>query len=294
MPQRKSEIHMHSIFSDGEFSPAQLIDIAQKNDVTLLSLTDHDTFDGIPGFLKAAEGTGIEAFPGIEITVKFHDFNIHLLAYFKDYESIEPELLSRVKDMTETRERRMRELIERVNGVIPEKFRDTIELDNVKKAAEGVLARPHLAREMVRLGIVSSTNQAFERYLVKYNVQRENLDAATAISLVRQSKGVPVMAHPGERSYSLICPEKGRKKENAPVLVEELKEMGLLGLECHYPYQERMGTVQYFIDLANEFDMIVTGSRDFHGFYNHQQVNIFGTTKMEPVFHEQFQSVWQS
>jgi len=294
MPQRKSEIHMHSIFSDGEFSPAQLIDIAQKNDVTLLSLTDHDTFDGIPCFLKAAEGTGIEAFPGIEITVKFHDFNIHLLAYFKDYESIEPELLSRVKDMTETRERRMRELIERVNGVIPEKFRDTIEFDNVKKAAEGVLARPHLAREMVRLGIVSSTNQAFERYLVKYNVQRENLDAATAISLVRQSKGVPVMAHPGERSYSLICPEKGRKKENAPVLVEELKEMGLLGLECHYPYQERMGTVQYFIDLANEFDMIVTGSRDFHGFYNHQQVNIFGTTKMEPVFHEQFQSVWQS
>ena len=294
MPQRKSEIHMHSIFSDGEFSPAQLIDIAQKNDVTLLSLTDHDTFDGIPGFLKAAEGTGIEAFPGIEITVKFHDFNIHLLAYFKDYESIEPELLSRVKDMTETRERRMRELIEVVNGVIPEKFRDTIELDNVKKAAEGVLARPHLAREMVRLGIVPSTNQAFERYLVKYNVQRENLDAATAISLVRQSKGVPVMAHPGERSYSLICPEKGRKKENAPVLVEELKKMGLLGLECHYPYQERMGTVQYFIDLANEFDMIVTGSRDFHGFYNHQQVNIFGTTKMEPVFHEQFQSVWQS
>jgi predicted metal-dependent phosphoesterase TrpH len=294
MSQRKSEIHMHSIFSDGEFSPAQLIDIAQKNDVTLLSLTDHDTFGGIPDFLKSAEGTGIEAFPGIEITVKFHDFNIHLLAYFKDYESIVPELLNRVKDMTETRERRMRELIERVNDVIPKKFRDSIEFDNVKKAAEGVLARPHLAREMVRLGIVSSSNKAFERYLVKYNVQRENLDVAKAISLVRQSKGVPVMAHPGERSYSLICPEKGRKKENAPVLVEELKEMGLLGLECHYPYQERMGTVQYFIDLANEFDLIVTGSRDFHGFYNHQRVNIFGTTKMEPVFIDQFRSVWDN
>ena len=294
MPQRKSEIHMHSIFSDGEFSPAELIDIAQKNNVTLLSLTDHDTFDGIPGFLKAADGTGIEAFPGIEITVKFHDFNIHLLAYFKDYESIDSGLLDRVKDMTEIRERRMRELIKRVNGVIPEKFKDSIDFDNVKKAAEGVLARPHLAREMVRLGIVSNSNRAFERYLVKYNVQRENLDAATAISLIRQSKGVPVMAHPGERSYSLICPEKGRKKENAPVLLEELKEMGLLGLECHYPYQERMGTVQYFIDLANKYDLIVTGSRDFHGFYNHQQVNIFGTTKMEPVFFDQFRSVWDN
>lgn len=213
---RKSEIHMHSTFSDGEFPPSQLVNIAKENDVTLLSLTDHDTFDGIQEFLEAAEGSGIEAFPGIEITVKFHDFNIHLLAYFKDYESIKPELAQRVKDMTETRERRMVELIQRIDGVIPEKFRGLIEFDNVKKAAEGVLARPHLAREMVRLGIVSSTNQAFERYLVKYNVQRENLDAATAISLVRESKGVPVMAHPGERSYSLICPKRAEKKKMLP------------------------------------------------------------------------------
>jgi hypothetical protein len=292
MPMRKSEIHMHSIFSDGEFSPSELIEIAEKNEVSILSLTDHDTFDGIPEFLQSAEKTGITAFPGIEITVKFHDFNIHMLAYFKDYESIQPKLRDRVKIMTETRETRMFQLIERVNEVIPPRFQGTIEFENVKRAAEGVLARPHLAREMVRLGIVSSTHQAFERYLVKYNVERVNLDAQTAISLVRESKGVPVMAHPGERSYSLICPEKGRLPENAPVLLEELNEMGLLGLECHYPYHERMGTVPYFINLAESFDLIVTGSRDFHGFNSHQQVNIFGTTKMEPDFFERFQEVW--
>ena len=292
MPLRKSEIHMHSIFSDGEFSPSELINIAEKNEVSVLSLTDHDTFDGIPEFLQSAEATGITAFPGIEITVKFHDFNIHMLAYFKDYESIKPRLRARVKEMTETREKRMVQLIERVNEVIPDRFQGTIEFENVKRAAEGVLARPHLAREMVRLGIVSSTGQAFERYLVKYNVERENLDAQTAISMVRESGGVPVLAHPGERSYSLICPEKDRQPENAPVLLEELKDMGLLGLECHYPYHERMGTVDYFIDLATSFDLIVTGSRDFHGFNSHQKVNIFGTTKMEPVFLEQFQEVW--
>jgi len=292
MPMRKSEIHMHSIFSDGEFSPSELIEIAEKNEVSILSLTDHDTFDGIPEFLQSAEEAKITAFPGIEITVKFHDFNIHLLAYFRDYESLKPELKDRVKTMTETRENRMHQLIERVNGVIPERFQGTIEFENVKRAAEGVLARPHLAREMVRLGIVSSTGQAFERYLVKYNVERDNLDVQTAISLVRESKGVPVMAHPGERSYSLICPEKGRHPENAPVLLEELKEMGLLGLECHYPYHERMGTVPYFINLAESFKLIVTGSRDFHGFNSHQHVKIFGTTKMEPDFLEQFQSIW--
>ena len=292
MPMRKSEIHMHSIFSDGEFSPSELVGIAEKNEVSILSLTDHDTFDGIPEFLQSAEKTGITAFPGIEITVKFHDFNIHMLAYFKDYESIQPKLKARVKIMTETRENRMLQLIERVNQIIPQRFQGAIKFENVKRAAEGVLARPHLAREMVRLGIVPSTYQAFERYLVKYNIERENLDAQTAISLVRESKGVPVMAHPGERSYSLICPEKGRLPENAPVLLEELNKMGLLGLECYYPYHERMGTVSYFINLAENLDLIVTGSRDFHGFNSHQKVNIFGTTKMEPEFFERFQAVW--
>ena len=102
------------------------------------------------------------------------------------------------------------------------------------------------------------------------------------------------MAHPGERSYSLICPEKGRKKENASKLLKELTDMGLLGLECHYPYQERMGTVQFFVELANKFDLIITGSRDFHGFYNHQHVKMFGTTQMEPTFINQFQIVWSS
>ena len=292
MPLRKSEIHMHSIFSDGEFSPSELINLAQRNHVSVLSLTDHDTFDGIPEFLQSAEATEITAFPGIEITVKFHDFNIHMLAYFKDYESINPELKDRVKKMTQTRETRMRQLIERVNEVIPDRFQGKIIFENVKRAAEGVLARPHLAREMVKLGIVSSTGQAFERYLVKYNVERENLDAPIAISMVRESGGVPVLAHPGERSYSLVCPEKGRQPENATILLEELKEMGLLGLECHYPYHERIGTVDYFIDLANSFNLIVTGSRDFHGFNSHQKASIFGTTKMEPVFLEQFQKVW--
>jgi len=292
MPLRKSEIHMHSIFSDGEFSPSELIDLAQRSQVSVLSLTDHDTFDGIPEFLQSAEATEITAFPGIEITVKFHDFNIHMLAYFKDYESIKPEFRDRVKKMTQTRETRMRQLIERVNEVIPDRFQGKIMFENVKRAAEGVLARPHLAREMVKLGIVSSTGQAFERYLVKYNVERENLDAPIAISMVRESGGVPVLAHPGERSYSLICPEKGRQAENVPILLEELKEMGLLGLECHYPYHERIGTVDYFVDLANSFNLIVTGSRDFHGFNSHQKASIFGTTKMEPVFLEQFQKVW--
>jgi 3',5'-nucleoside bisphosphate phosphatase len=294
MTTRKSEIHMHSVFSDGEFAPTELIDIGKKNGVGIMALTDHDTFSGLPEFMDAAKGSGIFAFPGIEITVQYRDFNLHLLSYFKSLESIQPDLWNRVETMEKAREDRMCQLIAKINEVIPERFRGTVTLDNVKRASEGVLARPHLAREMVRLGIVKSTNEAFDKYLVKYNIEKDNLQIEEALSMVRASNGVPVVAHPGERTYSLYNPDKGRKKEDVPEMVEDLKAKGLLGLECIYPHHEKTGKVQYFLDLAEEYDMIPTGSRDFHGFTTYQTPDMLGTTKIDDSFLPRFQKVWNS
>ena len=292
MTARKSEIHMHSIFSDGEFAPAELIGIGKQNGVGIMALTDHDTFAGLPEFMDAAKDSGIFAFPGIEITVQYRNFNLHLLSYFKSLESVLPALWNRVEKMKEAREERMHELIAKINEVIPERFRGAVTFDNVKKASEGVLARPHLAREMARLGIVKTTNEAFDKYLVKYNIEKENLKIEVALSMVRESKGVPVIAHPGERTYSLYNLEKGRKQEDVPGMVEELKAQGLLGLECIYPHHEKTGKVQYFLDLADEYGMIPTGSRDFHGFTSYQTTDLLGTTKMDDSFLPRFQEVW--
>ena len=85
---KKFEVHMHSTFSDGEFSPTRLVDIAKGNGVAVLSLTDHDTFEGIPEFMAATKAEGIFGFPGIEITVRYRGFNLHLLAYFESIESL--------------------------------------------------------------------------------------------------------------------------------------------------------------------------------------------------------------
>jgi len=289
---KKFEIHMHSTFSDGEFSPTKLVDIAKGNGVSVLCLTDHDTFEGIQEFLSAAKAEQIFAFPGIEITVRYRGFNLHLLAYFESAESISDELSHEVMKMASKREQRMRELINRVNKVIPEKFRGTIDYENVRRAAEGVLARPHLAKEMVRLGIVPNTRDAFDRYLVEYNVERENLEMESACKLIRECKGIPVLAHPGERSYSLYNPKKGRTYEDVPEMVEELKSFGLLGMECVYPYHERIGKVEYYKDLSRKFGLIITGSRDFHGSATYQSEHLLGATKMSVEFLDQFKEVW--
>jgi len=289
---RKSEIHMHSTFSDGEFTPTELVGIARRNGVSILSLTDHDTFEGIEEFIRAAKDAGIAAFPGIEITARYRDFNIHLLAYFKSLESIDPELKEEVSEMYGKRERRMKELVDCINEVVPDRFKGKILLENVRKAAEGVLSRPHLAREMVRLGIVPTAGQAFEKYLVEYNVERKNISAKTAISLIRKSRGVPVVAHPGERTYSLYNPNQGRDYEDIPGQVEELKSFGLMGLECLYPYHEKTHQVEFFTNLAHRFGLIVTGSRDFHGFTTYQKPSLLGTTPINDEFFDRFQEVW--
>ncbi len=283
---------MHSTFSDGEFTPTELVGIARKNGVSILSLTDHDTFEGIEEFVQAAEGTEISAFPGIEITTRYQDVNVHLLAYFKSLDSIDTELAETVAAMSEKRVRRMRELIDRINEVVPEKFKGKILFENVRKAAEGVLARPHLAREMVRLGIVPTTGQAFEHYLVQYNVERTNLDVQTAIALIRKCDGVPVIAHPGERTYSLYHPDKGRDYEDIPAQLDELKSFGLLGLECLYPYHEKINKVEFYTNLANKMGLIVTGSRDFHGFTTYQKPSLLGTTPLNDEFFDRFQQAW--
>jgi predicted metal-dependent phosphoesterase TrpH len=289
---RKSEIHMHSTFSDGEFTPTELVRIASQNGVSILSLTDHDTFEGIEEFVQAAEGTGISAFPGIEMTTRYQDFNVHLLAYFKSLGSIDQELAETVSRMSEKRVRRMRELIDRINDVVPEKFKGKILFENVRKAAEGVLARPHLAREMVRLGIVSSTGQAFEQYLVEYNVERENITVQKAMALIRKCGGIPVLAHPGERTYSLYHPDKGRDYAEIPAQLEELISYGLLGLECLYPYHEKINKVEFYTNLANKMGLIVTGSRDFHGFTSYQKPALLGTTPLNDEFFDRFQEAW--
>ncbi len=292
MPNRRFEIHMHSSFSDGEFAPSELVRLAKNQGVDLLSLTDHDTFSGIPEFLESARDQEVEAFPGIEITVAYRNFNLHLLCYFKDLGSIQRELWDRVEVMKNQREERMHELIARINEVVPDRFQGTITFENVQRAAEGVMARPHLAAEMTRLGIVKDIRTAFDRYLVKYNIEKKNLTALEALRMVRESNGVPVVAHPGERTYSLVNPKEGRELEHVPEMVEELKAHGLMGLECIYPYHERTGQVEYFKSLAQSFGLIVTGSRDFHGAPTNQKPDLLGTTPMEPDWLESFREVW--
>ncbi len=290
--EKKFEIHMHSTFSDGELAPQALVNLALRNGVSVLSLTDHDTFAGTKEFLDAAQKAEIFAFPGIEITVRYRDVNLHLLGYFKSLDTISSELHQRVVRMKTQRDERMKEMIGRLNQVIPKNFKNSILFENVSKACEGVVGRPHLAKEMVRLKIVSTPREAFEKYLIRYNIEKKNILIEEALEFIRACGGISVLAHPGERNYSLLNPAKGRPAEKVASMVDELKTMGLMGLECICPYHEKTGKVDFFLELTRRYGLIATGSRDFHGKVTNQNPEVLGNTSMKPVFLEQFQEKW--
>jgi hypothetical protein len=112
------------------------------------------------------------------------------------------------------------------------------------------------------------------------------------MALIRKCGGIPVLAHPGERTYSLYHPDKGRDYAEIPAQLEELMSFGLLGLECLYPYHEKINKVEFYTNLANKMGLIVTGSRDFHGFSSYQKPSLLGTTPLNDEFFDRFKEAW--
>lgn len=246
------DLHLHTTFSDGSLPPLEVLKLAQKTNVTTLSITDHDTVDGLPDAFAAGESLGIEVIPGIEISSRHGDSELHVLGYFLDWK--DPVLLQELERLKETRHHRNPRIIQKLNelGI-------NISYDEVKALAGDVsVGRPHIARVLMAKGYVTSAKEAFNRYLADgaaAHVPRELPEPAEAIRLIRAAKGVAVLAHPVWLN---------RIGEGIGKLCERLKEAGLQGIEAHYSTHKPDQTADY-VSTARRLDLLVTGGSDFHG-----------------------------
>lgn len=249
--QLSADLHTHSTASDGQYSPAQVVELARKAGVQCLALTDHDTVDGVEEAIQAGAQFGIRVLRGVELGAK-EDRHLHILGLGLAPASPEMEALCRkLKDSRDERKHRIVEFL-------AEKGID-INLQEVEDLAQGgLVARPHFARVMVAHGYVSSMREAFDRYLDTdeyQRIERFKADAATCIETIRHSGGKAVLAHPCQ----LNLPE-----EQLEELIGQLKEVGLAGLECYYP-QHTPSMVKQYLALAKKYDLYVTAGSDFHG-----------------------------
>jgi predicted metal-dependent phosphoesterase TrpH len=242
------DLHAHTTASDGVLAPAQLVELAVARGLVVLAVTDHDTTDGVERALAAAAGSGLRVIPSVELSTDVPAGEVHVLGYFVEPRS--PVLADSLRRFREARHGRARRMVEQLIAVgVPITFEAVAAI-----AGEGAIGRPHVARALVAAGCATSVNDAFARYLVRGRpgyVERFKLTPVDAVRLIRDSGGVPVLAHP----LSAV---------DLDALLPELIAAGLGGLEVYYgDYDEaaRAG----LLTLARRHDLAPTGGTDYHG-----------------------------
>lgn len=246
------DLHLHTRCSDGGLTPAEVVALASARGLRAIALTDHDTIEGNEEAQAAGEGEGVEVIPGVEISTRWEDVTFHLLGYGlrKGAPGLR-EALEFVEASRRTRNPRMAKRLADL-GV------DITWEEVVAEAAGSLVGRPHFARVLLRKGVVGSMQEAFDRFLGRSApayVDKERLSPAEACRVLSEAGGVAVLAHPGliERDYP------GRF---AGVLAH-LRGLGLGGIEAHYS-RHTPGQTAFYLDVARQHGLVVTGGSDFH------------------------------
>ena len=247
------DLHAHTTFSDGTFTPEELVDLARERGLTTLAVTDHDTTEGLGRAFAASEGTGLEVVPGVEFSTVREGHGIHVLAYWIDVDDRRFQAeLGRLRDDRFIRgEQTVRKLQELGHPVTFERVQEIAEGKNI--------IRPHIAQALVEAGVVPTIEDAFTPDLIKEGgrayVEKHALDPLDALRLIRDAGGLVVVAHPGLFREGLGVPDQ---------VIEELADAGLDGIEAAHPDHPPEAEARYR-DMARRLGLVVTGSSDCHG-----------------------------
>ena len=243
-----ADLHLHTQFSDGTFTPEELVVQAQKNGLACIALTDHDTIEGCARTASACAAVRMEFIAGTELTAEFADTEVHMLGYFLDTQN--PLLLEKMGKFQSVRQSRIHEMCAALNRQgVPLKAEAVFALANCKSPG-----RPHVARALVKEKLIGSLDEAFERYLKKGRpawVPKTKMSALESIELIHQAGGLAVMAHPGLNRTDDIIPE--------------LVAAGMDGIECFHT-KHSTAMAERYLEIAEQHHLLVTGGSDCHGY----------------------------
>jgi len=267
-----ADLHTHTSCSDGVLSPTALVEQAAERDVQVVSITDHDTVEGLAAGADAARARGLRFVAGIELSATLGNEEVHLLAY--GFDPAHAGMQRHLEAMQEARRDRAWAIIERLRerGIEVEDDRLRSDIGSVH-----AVGRPHVAAALVRTGHVDTSRQAFEQYLGEGKpgyVAKPTFAASDALALIHDAGGVGVLAHPGHWT-------SGRQ-------VRRLVEKGLDGLETHHPAHDA-SLQSYYTRLARGHDVLTTGGSDYHGRSDDEEKH-FGTVGMRREQWERFRA----
>ena len=248
---RYCDLHTHSHYSDGTYSPTELISEAEAKGLSAVVLCDHNTVEGLGEFFAAAKGKAVEAIGGVEFSTDYGDIELHIVGMF-----ITPEHLEAVDGMAaELRRRKDESNIALVENL--QRGGYDIDYSEIKAANPGIVNRAHIAANLVEKGYTGSIKEAFDTLLAKdggYYVQVRRLDVFETIKFIKSIGAVAILAHP------FLNLTESELREFLPRAIES----GLDGMETLYSdYDEE--TTALAVRIAGEFGIKQSGGSDFHG-----------------------------
>ena len=246
------DLHLHTLASDGRLSPPELIQLVANQGLETISITDHDSTEGLAEAYEAAKKFPyMRIIPGIEMSADIPGDEVHVLGYFLDYHDVEfQEMLT---ELRRGRVGRAQVMVEKLVAL-----GKPVEWERVLHfAGDGTVGRPHIALAMVEAGYFKEPKAAFEEYLGNDGLayyDRPKLNPTESVAMIRKVGGVPVLAHPTFMNDM----EAG---------IASLKKEGLVGMEVYYAQYDD-DTVRHLARLAREYDLIPCGGSDYHGLGN--------------------------
>ena len=251
------DLHNHSNCSDGRLSPRDLVALAVKGGCDAFALTDHDTIEGLADAADAAHAAGLQFVNGVEISVTWRPDTLHTTLHIVGLD-IDPEAaalsegLQSVRSGRHARAELMAADLARVGipGALEGAYRYAEHPD--------MIARTHFARFLVEIGKARDVASAFHHFLVRGKpgyVKHDWTSLSEAVRWIRESAGIPVLAHPGR--YRLTGPQM---KE----LLIEFRDLGGLAIEV-VTGSHSDDDARRFAELAREMDFLASRGADFHG-----------------------------
>jgi predicted metal-dependent phosphoesterase TrpH len=285
----KIDLHIHTTCSDGNLHVDEVIREAKKRNIDLISITDHDSIECQKKAMSLAKKYGITYITGIELNVTFQyppephrSISLDFLGYQFDISN--RELKNKLELIRERREIRAREILEKLNIELDKENIARFNQADIKKiqdSVDGAFGRPHIAKYLVEKGIVSSIQEAFDRYLVRLDVPKFPLSLAEASTLIRNAGGILVLAHPSDPHGTSLDSITSDLEAQTKIIEEYMLEY-IDGIECWHARNDAKTTAHY-IEFAKSHDLFLTGGSDCH-----QKPIIMGTLDIPDYVAEQF------
>lgn len=249
------DMHMHTSYSDGEYNPSELIEKCINAGLTTISITDHENMDAYNHIDYDRFKDRIELFKGIELTAKIPKGRLHILGYDCDYK--DSEFIKRCKEIKMNSFYSMINLLNQVRLDYGIRFYPN-EIQDIFNANHNI-GRPDVASLLLKHGYVSSTSEAFDKYLNPSYDKIRNSNVVKSykdcIDIIKNAHGIPVLAHPNQLKMD---------DNELYNFVKDLVDYGIEGIEVyHSGHNEK--EINYYMSLAKEFNLIISGGSDYHG-----------------------------